>query len=310
MNIPEKLSLLRQNLNKVICGKTEPIEYLLMTMVAGGHLLLDDVPGVGKTTLAKALAKSLALDFHRVQFTPDLLPSDILGTNVYDQRTAAFTFRPGPVFSNILLADEINRASPRTQSALLESMSEHQVTTDGVSRSLPPVFMVIATENPIEFQGTYPLPEAQLDRFMMRISLGYPDEASELRLLMDREKADPLESLQPVLTGEDLLQIRQTMRRIDMEQSVMGYLVRLLRATREDSRIALGCSPRAVLMLADCARAAALLDNRDYVLPDDIRDLAPVVLSHRIVLSGESRYAGLKASEVLADIIRKVSIPL
>ncbi|MBQ4335664.1 MAG: MoxR family ATPase [Lentisphaeria bacterium] len=310
MNIPEKLSLLRQNLNKVICGKTEPIEYLLMTMVAGGHLLLDDVPGVGKTTLAKALAKSLALDFHRVQFTPDLLPSDILGTNVYDQRTAAFTFRPGPVFSNILLADEINRASPRTQSALLESMSEHQVTTDGVSRSLPPVFMVIATENPIEFQGTYPLPEAQLDRFMMRISLGYPDEASELRLLMDREKADPLESLQPVLTGEDLLQIRQTMRKIDMEQSVMGYLVRLLRATREDSRIALGCSPRAVLMLADCARAAALLDNRDYVLPDDIRDLAPVVLSHRIVLSGESRYAGLKASEVLADIIRKVSIPL
>ncbi|MBQ7393319.1 MAG: MoxR family ATPase [Lentisphaeria bacterium] len=310
MNIPEKLSLLRQNLNKVICGKTEPIEYLLMTMVAGGHLLLDDVPGVGKTTLAKALAKSLALDFHRVQFTPDLLPSDILGTNVYDQRTAAFTFRPGPVFSNILLADEINRASPRTQSALLESMSEHQVTTDGVSRSLPPVFMVIATENPIEFQGTYPLPEAQLDRFMMRISLGYPDETSELRLLMDREKADPLESLQPVLTGEDLLQIRQTMRKIDMEQSVMGYLVRLLRATREDSRIALGCSPRAVLMLADCARAAALLDNRDYVLPDDIRDLAPVVLSHRIVLSGESRYAGLKASEVLADIIRKVSIPL
>ncbi len=310
MNIPEKLSLLRQNLNKVICGKTEPIEYLLMTMVAGGHLLLDDVPGVGKTTLAKALAKSLALDFHRVQFTPDLLPSDILGTNVYDQRTAAFTFRPGPVFSNILLADEINRASPRTQSALLESMSEHQVTTDGISRSLPPVFMVIATENPIEFQGTYPLPEAQLDRFMMRISLGYPDEASELRLLMDREKADPLESLQPVLTGADLLQIRQTMRKIDMEQSVMGYLVRLLRATREDSRIALGCSPRAVLMLADCARAAALLDNRDYVLPDDIRDLAPVVLSHRIVLSGESRYAGLKASEVLADIIRKVSIPL
>ena len=310
MNIPEKLSLLRQNLNKVICGKTEPIEYLLMTMVAGGHLLLDDVPGVGKTTLAKALAKSLALDFHRVQFTPDLLPSDILGTNVYDQRTAAFTFRPGPVFSNILLADEINRASPRTQSALLESMSEHQVTTDGVSRSLPPVFMVIATENPIEFQGTYPLPEAQLDRFMMRISLGYPDEASELRLLMDREKADPLESLQPVLTGEDLLQIRQTMRKIDMEQSVMGYLVRLLRATREDSRIALGCSPRAVLMLADCARAAALLDNRDYVAPEDVRDLTGPVLAHRLPLTAECRYANKNAADILQEIVRSIPMPV
>lgn len=306
----KKLSLLRQNLNKVICGKPETIEYLLMTMVSGGHLLLDDVPGVGKTTLAKALARSLALDFHRVQFTPDLLPSDILGTSVYDQRSASFSFRPGPIFSNILLADEINRASPRTQSALLESMSEHQVTSDGTSRPLPPVFMVIATENPIEFQGTYPLPEAQLDRFMMRISLGYPDEESELRLLTDREKVDPLETLQPVLTGEELLEIRQAMREIGMEQSVRGYLVRLLRATREDSRIALGCSPRAVLMLADCARAAALLDDRDFVLPDDIRDLAPAVLCHRIMLSGESRYAGLKTSDVLADIIRKVSIPL
>lgn len=310
MDIAQKLSLLRQNLNKVICGKPETIEYLLMTMVSGGHLLLDDVPGVGKTTLAKALAKSLDLEFHRVQFTPDLLPSDILGTSVYDQRSASFTFRPGPVFTNILLADEINRASPRTQSALLESMSEHQVTSDGVSRPLPPVFMVIATENPIEFQGTYPLPEAQLDRFMMRISLGYPDEASELRLLMDREKTDPLETLQPVLTGAELLEIRQAMRAVGMEQSVMGYLVRLLRATREDRRIALGCSPRAVLMLADCARAAALLDDRDFVLPDDIRDLAPAVLGHRIMLSGESRYAGLNVSEVLADVIRKVSIPL
>ena len=189
-------------------------------------------------------------------------------------------------------------------------MSEHQVTSDGTSRPLPPVFMVIATENPIEFQGTYPLPEAQLDRFMMRVSLGYPDEANELQLLMDREEADPLADLQPVLDMDDLLEIRRAMRAIKLEQSVRGYLVRLLRATREDGRIALGCSPRAVLMLADCARAAALLDKRDFVLPDDIRELAPVVLCHRIMLSGESRYAGLKTADVLADIIRKVRIPL
>ena len=310
MDIQEKLSALRRNLNRVIRGKQETVEYLLMTMVSGGHLLLDDVPGVGKTTLAKALARSLSLDFRRVQFTPDLLPSDILGTSVYDQRNATFTFRPGPIFTNVLLADEINRASPRTQSALLESMSEHQVTSDGTSRPLPPVFMVIATENPIEFQGTYPLPEAQLDRFMMRVSLGYPDEANELQLLMDREEADPLADLQPVLDMDDLLEIRRAMRAIKLEQSVRGYLVRLLRATREDGRIALGCSPRAVLMLADCARAAALLDKRDFVLPDDIRELAPVVLCHRIMLSGESRYAGLKTADVLADIIRKVRIPL
>ena len=310
MDIQEKLSALRRNLNRVIRGKQETVEYLLMTMVSGGHLLLDDVPGVGKTTLAKALARSLSLDFRRVQFTPDLLPSDILGTSVYDQRNATFTFRPGPIFTNVLLADEINRASPRTQSALLESMSEHQVTSDGTSRPLPPVFMVIATENPIEFQGTYPLPEAQLDRFMMRVSLGYPDEANELQLLMDREEADPLADLQPVLDMDDLLEIRRAMRAIKLEQSVRGYLVRLLRATREDGRIALGCSPRAVLMLADCARAAALLDKRDFVQPDDIREHAPVVLCHRIMLSGESRNAGLKTADVLADIIRKVRIPL
>ncbi len=309
MGVQEKIAALRRNLNRVICGKTETVEYLLMTLVSGGHLLLDDVPGVGKTTLAKALAKSLALDFRRVQFTPDLLPSDILGTSVYDQRTAKFTFRPGPIFTNVLLADEINRASPRTQSALLESMCEHQVTCDGTSRPLPPVFLVIATENPIEFQGTYPLPEAQLDRFMMRVNLGYPDEASELQLLLDREEHDPLTDLQPVLGMQEFLEIRRMMRSIKLEQSVRGYLVKLVRATREDERIALGCSPRAVLQLADCARAAALLDDRDFVMPDDIRALAPVVLGHRITLSGESRYAGTPVSEVLTDVIRRIRMP-
>ena len=310
MKMQEKLNAIRANLNRVICGKKETVESLLTVLIAGGHLLLDDVPGVGKTTLAKTLASSLSLKFHRVQFTPDLLPSDILGTSVYNLKTAEFSFREGPVFADILLADEINRASPRTQSALLEAMSERQVTCDGVLHPLPPNFMVIATENPVEFQGTYPLPEAQLDRFMMRLSLGYPGEDAELRLLEDRETGDPLAEIAPVMDSNDLRELQRTMRGIRLEASVRGYLAALVRATRIDRRIALGASPRALLMLADCARAAAVLADRDYVLPDDVRALVPSVLGHRMVLSGSGMASEEGISEVLQDIVKKTPMPI
>ncbi len=306
----KKLELLRANLNRVIRGKSEVVERLLVAFVAGGHVLLDDVPGVGKTTLAKALARSLALEFRRVQFTPDLLPSDIVGTSVYDPRNGSFEFRPGPVFTNVLLADEINRASPRTQSALLECMCERQVTCDGTSRQLAEVFFVIATENPIEFQGTYPLPEAQLDRFAMRLSLGYPDVDAELAMLSDRELKDPLGEVTPVICGTDILALRAGLRRIALERSVAAYLAQIIRTTREDARIMLGCSPRALLMLADCARAAALLNGRDFVMPDDIRKMAPAVLPHRLRLSNESKYSGLSAAALVEELLDRIPMPV
>lgn len=310
MDVMDRLDALRTNLARVIRGKDDVIDHLLIAFVAGGHVLLDDVPGVGKTTLAKALAQSLSLEFRRVQFTPDLLPSDIVGTSVYEMNRGSFEFRPGPVFTNVLLADEINRASPRTQSALLECMSERQVTSDGVTRKLPEAFMVIATQNPLEFQGTYPLPEAQLDRFVMRLSIGYPDEDAELALLADRERRNPLEEIQPVMDGAEIQELQRLSREITLEKSVAAYLANVIRATRNDGRLVLGCSPRALLKLADCARAAALLDRRDYVMPDDIQRLAPVVLAHRLRLSGESRYAGLRAEDILSEIVGRIKVPV
>ncbi|MGE4564446.1 MAG: AAA family ATPase [Victivallaceae bacterium] len=304
------IDALRQNLRSVIRGKDEAIELLLTALLAGGHVLLDDVPGVGKTTLAKALARSLEMEFRRVQFTPDLLPADIAGSSVFDPSRSVFEFRPGPVFTNILLADEINRASPRTQSALLEAMSERQVSCDGATHRLPEIFFVIATQNPIEFQGTYPLPESELDRFAMRLSLGYPDEASELSLLLDREKTDPLEAIRPVMTAADLESLRAKLRLIGLEQSVAEYLTKVIRATREDARIALGCSPRAMLALADAARAAAMLEERDFVMPDDIKRLAPAILSHRMILHSERCTAGSTSTEILEEILRKVKMPV
>ncbi len=305
----DKLSLLRDALNRVIRGKPETVELLLTALLAGGNVLLDDVPGVGKTTLAKALAQALEAKFQRVQFTPDLLPADILGTSVYNPVSGEFRFRPGPVFTNILLADEINRASPRTQSALLECMCEHQVSSDGVTHRLAAPFLVIATQNPVEFQGTYPLPEAQLDRFAMRLSLGYPDEASERQLLLDREGGAPAADLQPILSCDEILELQARARSIRLEGSVIDYLLKLVRKTREDPRITLGASPRALLALAACARAAAVLDHRDYVRPDDLCALARVVLPHRLLLEPKSRYAGVTGLTVVEDILAAVRMP-
>ena len=305
----EKIRLAEAELDRIIRGKPEVIHNLLIAFVSGGNILLDDVPGVGKTTLAKALARLVDAQFSRIQFTPDLLPADIIGTNIYNPREGSFQFRPGPVFTNILLADEINRASPRTQSALLECMCEHQVSFGGISRELQAPFMVIATQNPIEFQGTYPLPEAQLDRFAMRLSLGYPSEEAEAEMLADRRSGDPADQLSPVIDGEEILELRRRAADVDMEQTVSNYLLELVRATRGEARLALGASPRAALVLAETARTAALLAGRDYVLPDEVRDLARVVLPHRLVLDSRSRYSGVTAAEIVEDLLGKIKIP-
>ena len=306
----EKLAVVESELNRIIRGKPDVVRHLLTAFVAGGNVLLDDVPGVGKTTLAKALAKLVAAKFSRIQFTPDLLPADITGTSIYNPSTGQFQFRPGPVFTNILLADEINRASPRTQSALLECMCEHQVSPDGQSRILAAPFMVIATQNPIEYQGTYPLPEAQLDRFAMRLTLGYPDEEAEREMLFDRRHVDPLESLKPEISCEEVLDLQESMKKVGLEPSVSAYLLSIVQSTRRDARLTLGASPRAAIRLADCSRALALLAGREFVLPDDVRELAPLVLSHRIVVDAKTRYAGVSSQEIVAEIIDSVKVPL
>ncbi|MBS5531888.1 MoxR family ATPase [bacterium] len=306
----EKLAVVESELNRIIRGKADVIRHLLTAFVAGGNILLDDVPGVGKTTLAKALARLVDAKFSRIQFTPDLLPADITGTSIYNPSTGQFQFRPGPVFTNILLADEINRASPRTQSALLECMCEHQVSPDGQSRILEAPFMVIATQNPIEYQGTYPLPEAQLDRFAMRLTLGYPDEEAEREMLYDRRHIDPLESLKPEISCQEVLNLQADMKKVGMEASVSAYLLTIVQSTRRDARLTLGASPRAAIRLADCSRSLALISGREFVLPDDVRELAPLVLSHRLVVDAKTRYAGVSAQEIVAEIVQSVKVPL
>ena len=309
-SLREKALAAQQQVGRVIRGKDEAVHLLFTALFSEGHVLMDDVPGVGKTTLAKALAYTVGMDFNRVQFTPDLLPADILGASVYSPKDGTFTLRKGPIFTHLLLADEINRASPRTQSALLEAMNERQVSIDGKIEKLAEPFLVIATENPVEYYGTYPLPEAQLDRFAIELTLGYPDRESELGLLADRKKSDPLLGLQPVLSLEQLLQIHVSVREVELEDSVAAYMQSIIQMTRELPEFRLGGSPRALLTLARCAQASAWLDGRDFVTPEDVRKLVRPVLAHRMILTLESKHAGILPGELLDGILKKIKVPV
>ena len=305
----EQIDRLKTNLGQAIQGKREPLDILIVALLAGGTVLLEDVPGVGKTTLAKALARSIDLSFNRIQFTPDLLPADILGSSIYNPADGTFTFRPGPIFSNVLLADEINRASPRTQSAQLQAMSEAQATIEGVRHLLPEPFLVLATENPIEFHGTYPLPEAQLDRFLVLLNLGYPDVEAELNILYSQQEHHPLETLKPVLDREMLIGLQHQARLVRVEQSVARYMIDIVKRTREDQRLRLGVSPRGTLMLFRAAQASALMQGRDYVLPDDVQRLAPYVLPHRVVCTSQAKYRGVAKREIISEIVSQARVP-
>ena len=298
-----------ENISRVIVGKTLVIEQALAALIAQGHILVEDVPGVGKTMLAKSLAASLGCQFNRIQFTPDLLPSDITGISIYNQSNQQFEFRPGPVMSQVVLADEINRATPKTQSALLEAMEEWQVSVDGITHFLGYPFIVLATQNPIEYEGTFPLPEAQLDRFLVRISLGYPDFAEELAVIERQEKIHPIETLEAVSSPEGVVALQAAAREVYVDGLVREYIVALTEATRNDQDVALGASPRASLGMFRMARAYALLQNRDYVIPDDVQALAHGVLGHRIILAPAARMRRLQPSEVIDRLLESVPIP-
>jgi MoxR-like ATPase len=300
----EKIDTLTQNLALTIVGKSEAIRLVLVALLGGGHALLEDVPGVGKTLLAKSLARSIDGKFQRLQCTPDLLPTDITGINIWNPKSGEFSFLPGPIFANVLLADEINRATPRTQSALLEVMEEVQVTVDGVSRAVPTPFFVIATQNPIEYQGTFPLPEAQMDRFMLSLSLGYPSEAEELQMLQSVDKNIKVADLQPCITLAEVQELRQICAQVRVETSLQQYILELVRATRQDEEISLGVSPRGTMALQRATQALAFLLGRDYAIPDDVKFLAPYVLCHRLIPAG-----GRRARTVMERLLRAVPIP-
>jgi MoxR-like ATPase len=304
------LQRLLDNIGEVLLGKPEAIRMAVIALLAEGHLLIEDVPGIGKTLLAKALAKSLDCTFRRIQFTPDLLPSDLIGTSVFDQRTREFVFQPGPLFAQVVVADEINRATPRTQSALLEAMNDHQVTVDGQTRPLGPPFLVLATQNPYEFEGTYPLPESQLDRFLIRLRIGYPDRAAEKEVLTKHRNGEPVDNLRPVLSSEDILRLQARVRQVRVEDSLNDYILSLAEATRNHSDIYLGASTRAALSLYRAAQATASMVGRDYVVPDDIKQLAPWVLTHRL-LAKNFRQGGRAdaADAILADILQQTPVP-
>lgn len=299
----------RENVERVIVGKSEIVELVIVTLLCEGHLLLDDVPGIGKTVLAKSVARSLGCSFRRVQFTPDLLPSDITGTHVFNQKTLEFDFKPGPVMAQMLLADEINRATPRTQSALLEAMQERQVTVEGETIPLQRPFLVLATQNPIELEGTFPLPEAQLDRFLMKVKLGYPSMEDD-RVILNRFRTDdPLDKLEPVISAEELIEMQQACRQVRISADLEDYIIRLIHATREHESVELGASPRAMLALYQASQAMAALKGRDYVIPDDVKYMAGYVLPHRIVLKAESYLRGGTADSHLKEIIDSVAVP-
>ena len=298
------------NLAQVVHAPEEKLRLCVLCLISEGHVIIEDFPGVGKTMLAKALARSLDCSFSRIQFTPDLLPSDVTGVNVFNQQTNEFEFRPGPVFANLLLVDEINRASPKTQAALLECMQENQVTIDGTTYELARPFMVIATQNPIEYEGTYPLPEAQLDRFTMRISIGYPALSEEARMLTEQTSNPPLERLEAVSTATDIVAVAEEARAIYVEESLNRYIVALLRYTRGDERLYLGASPRAGIALLRVAKARALLEGRDYLAPDDIKAVAEPVLAHRLLVAPEARSLGLAAADLVREALQRTPVPV
>jgi MoxR-like ATPase len=308
--IAESAIRLRENIQRVIVGKDEQIELALVAVLCEGHILVEDVPGIGKTTLAKSLAASLGCTFRRIQFTPDLLPSDVTGINYFNQKLQEWEFRAGPVFAQVVLADEINRATPRTQSALLEAMQERQVTVDGDTRPLPRPFLVLATQNPIELEGTFPLPEAQIDRFFVKLPIGYPTVDEENSILLRFERTDPLLGLSPVVSTEDLLAMQKQVREIRVEASVRGYVVAIARATREHPEVALGASPRGTMALYHAAQAWAAIRGRAFVVPDDVKRLAPYVLTHRILIQPQVRLRGRKPEEVVAEIVDTVPVPV
>lgn len=310
MNNHQLAEALMKNINQVFVGKEEVVENLLISFLAGGHVLLEDVPGVGKTTLALALAKSMACSFGRIQFTPDTLPGDVTGLSVYNMKTGEFTYQAGAVMHQILLADEINRTSPKTQASLLEAMAEGQVTVDGIIHQLPCPFFVIATQNPVEFLGTYPLPEAQMDRFMMRLSIGYPTRAQEIRMASQLLLGQTLDQVEAVCQAEDISAMRKEASDISVKESILGYIEDFIESTREEQRFVLGASPRAMLALVRASQARAFLQNRDYVKPDDVKAVAMQVISHRLSLSSEAKIRKEDKDKILKSLLLKIKIPV
>lgn len=308
--IAQVAARVRENIQKVIVGKDEAIDLVLVAILCEGHILLEDVPGTGKTMLARSVAASLSCTFRRVQFTPDLLPSDVTGINYFNQKAQEFEFRPGPIMSQVVLADEINRATPRTQSALLEAMQERQITVDGVTYPLPRPFLVMATQNPIELEGTFPLPEAQVDRFLIKLPIGYPTEQEEHTILLRFEQEDPLTTLESVTAPDELIEMQRLVQKVRVEESVRGYIVDVVRATREHREIQLGASPRGTLALYKCAQALAAIRGREYVLPDDVKLLAPYVLTHRVMISPATQLRGRQLADVLMDVIDTIPVPV
>ncbi len=309
-NITEFSNRMMENVETVIIGKHEQVELLMVALLCQGHVLIEDVPGTGKTMLARAAAASMGLSFKRLQCTPDLLPNDITGVEIFNQRTSTFSFQPGPVFVNILLTDEINRATPRTQAALLEAMQERQVTIGGVTRVLPEPFLVLATQNPVEYEGTFPLPEAQLDRFLMRMSLGYPEEMDEVAILRNQRKEHPINHTKQVVDGAELLALRDTVTDVHVDETLEKYILTIVRATRSHNDVALGASPRGSLALYKTSQALAALRKRDYVIPDDVKRLAPLTLAHRLIIKPESQLRGRTAQGVLGEILESATLDL
>ncbi len=310
MEITEFASVVQDNVGKVVIGKQDAVELLLVALLSEGHVLLEDVPGVGKTTLAKALAQSIDSSFARIQFTPDLLPSDVTGSSLFNQKSQEFEFRPGPLFHQIVLADEINRATPRTQSSLLEAMQERQVTTDGTTRPLPAPFMTIATQNPIELEGTFPLPEAQLDRFLLQIELGYPNYDQEDEILIKYQKRDPLTETTAVVSGEQITSFQEQVKDVLVNEEVRHYMLNIVRATRDHEFTELGVSPRGSLALYRASQALAAIRGRSYVIPSDVQHLAPSLLTHRIHLSPQTRLRGRTPAQIVTEIADSVPVPV